>query len=310
MICAYCGKEARGTREHIISSGVLDLFPECFATIDGERKIVYANDPMIKDVCADCNNNRITYIDSYAKRIIEKYFLQKYERDSTLVFEYDYVMIQKMCVKYAFNDSRSRKYDTSFFDRDIIDWLLDETDKAPRRNITIMAGLAVNTSPAPDYVFGNNKIRWSKDPLLLENSIVLHLDYETGKITRREGLKVETFRRKALSYLFRFNSLQIIMMCWEPDISDEDLNANNAVLSFQYPYSILDQSGKSSLKRCTSETTYHFENLIDVTWGQSIMDEISYMRGTFSEEGQRYMQQLEKAWKKEEEKIAMEHPRH
>ena len=86
MICAYCGKEARGTKEHIISSGILDLFPECFATIDGVRGKVYASDPMVKDVCADCNNHRISYIDSYAKTLIEKYFLQKYERDSALDF--------------------------------------------------------------------------------------------------------------------------------------------------------------------------------------------------------------------------------
>lgn len=310
MICAYCGKEARGTKEHIISSGILDLFPECFATIDGVRGKVYASDPMVKDVCADCNNHRISYIDSYAKAVIEKYFLQKYERDSILDFEYDYTLIQKMCVKYAFNDSRSRKYDTSFFDRNIIDWLLNEADANPRRNITIMAGLAVNTSPAPDYIFGNNKLRWSKDPLLLANSIVMHVDYETGQITLRESLEAETFKRKALSYLFRFNSLQIIMMCWEPEISDEDLETNNVVLGFQYPYVILDQGGKSSLKRCTSETTYHIENLIDVTWGQGIMDEISYMRGTFSEKSQNFLNEVEKAWQEEEKKIAKEHPRY
>ena len=67
MICAYCGKEAKGTKEHIISSGILGLFPECFATIDRERGVVHQGDPMVKDVCADCNNNRISYIDSYAK---------------------------------------------------------------------------------------------------------------------------------------------------------------------------------------------------------------------------------------------------
>lgn len=37
MICAYCGQEAKATKEHIISCGVLDLFPECFATIDNIR---------------------------------------------------------------------------------------------------------------------------------------------------------------------------------------------------------------------------------------------------------------------------------
>ena len=310
MICAYCGKEARGTKEHIISSGILDLFPECYITNDSIRNKIYVSDPMVKDVCADCNNHRLSYIDSYAKAIIEKYFLQKYERDAILDFEYDYTLIQKMCIKYAFNDSRSRKYDTSFFDRDIIDWLLDKEDRNHRRNITIMAGLAVNTSPIPDYFFGNNKLRWSKDPLLLANSLVEHLEYETGLITPRKNIDFETFNQKALSYLFRFNSLQLIMMCWDPEISDEDLETNKIVLGVQYPYVLLNQIGKSSLERCTSEMTYHLERIIDVTWGQNIMDEISYMRGTFSEKSQNYIKLEEKVWQEEEKKIAKEHPRH
>ena len=99
MKCAYCGKEAKGTKEHIISSGVLGLFPECFATIDGERKVVHQGDPMVKDVCADCNNNKISYIDSYAKAFIEKYFIKKYTKDEVLKIEYDYSMIQKMCLR-------------------------------------------------------------------------------------------------------------------------------------------------------------------------------------------------------------------
>ena len=59
MICTYSGKEARVTREHIISSGILDLFPECFETFDPERNTVYAHDPTVSGVCADCDNNRI-----------------------------------------------------------------------------------------------------------------------------------------------------------------------------------------------------------------------------------------------------------
>lgn len=69
---------------------------------------------MVKDVCADCNNNRISYIDSYAKEFIGKYFLVKYKKDDTLSVEYDYAMIQKMCLKFAFNDLRARKKDVSF----------------------------------------------------------------------------------------------------------------------------------------------------------------------------------------------------
>ena len=69
MICVYCGRETKGTREHIISSGVLDLFPECFMTFDGEREKLYPSDPVVKDVCAECNNKRISYIDTYANNM-------------------------------------------------------------------------------------------------------------------------------------------------------------------------------------------------------------------------------------------------
>ena len=126
MICAYCGKEARGTKEHIISRGILDLFPECFATIDSERKRVYEGDPMIKDVCADCNNNKISYIDTYAKAIVEGCFLGKFKKDDILEFEYDYALLQKMCLKYAFNDLRSRGKDISFFDESIKHFIMVE----------------------------------------------------------------------------------------------------------------------------------------------------------------------------------------
>ena len=53
MKCAYCGKEARGTREHIISSAILDLFPECYITFDDARNAIHEADPMVKDVCAE-----------------------------------------------------------------------------------------------------------------------------------------------------------------------------------------------------------------------------------------------------------------
>ena len=79
MKCAYCGKETKGTREHIISCAILDLFPECYITFDNYRLTSYEADPMVKDVCADCNNKKISYIDNYAKKLISKYFIKKYK---------------------------------------------------------------------------------------------------------------------------------------------------------------------------------------------------------------------------------------
>ena len=86
MKCAYCGKETKGTKEHIVSCAILDLFPECYITFDNARDKVHQADPMVKDVCAECNNQRISYIDSYAKGFISQYFTQKYMRKCFIIF--------------------------------------------------------------------------------------------------------------------------------------------------------------------------------------------------------------------------------
>ena len=191
--CAYCGKETKGTKEHIISSGVLDLFPECFLTIDEAKGIVHEADPVIKDVCAECNNNRISYIDSYAKNIIAKNFLKKYEEDENIKFEYDYVLMQKVLLKYAYNDLRVHKENIDFYDEDILSYLMSEKEDKPKRNIILLGGLAVNTSPVPDYIFGNQKLMWLGNPILFANSIVMNLNYGTGEIVLREPFEIEKF---------------------------------------------------------------------------------------------------------------------
>ena len=233
----------------------------------------------------------------------------KYKEDDTLSIEYEYVMIQKMCLKFAFNDLRARKKDVSFFDDEVKDFLLNEERNTPMRNITLLAGLAVNTSPAPDFMFGNMKLRWGDSPLLLSNSIVANIDYNTGYISLRDENEKQEFENYALSYVFRFNSLQLLMLCWARDIKEDVLEKNDVILKYQYPYSILDASGNTMLSRCTSEATYHHEQLIDVTWGQSLMDEISYMRGTFSKQSEKYFEEVQKRWDEEERKLAAEYPR-
>lgn len=300
----------------VVAAVICDSIKEkkqIFATARGygdfKGQWVHQGDPMVKDVCADCNNNKISYIDSYAKDFIEKYFVNKYTKDDVLKIGYEYSMIQKMCLKYAFNDLRSRKKDTSFFSKENIGFLLDENETEPLINVTVLAGLAVNTSPVTDYVFGNMKLRWSDSPIFCSNSIVMNVDYNTGNITLRDKMEIQKFKNIVLSYVFRFNSLQMILLCWDDAISDADLMENKIVLAHQYPYKILESVGCSEISRCTSEATYHQEKIIDVIWGQSIMDEISYMRGIFSEKHQKFLSSVEAEWSKEEERLAKEHPR-
>ncbi len=306
MKCAYCGKEAKGTKEHIISCAILDLFPECNITFDDYRNKPHLADPMIKDVCADCNNNKISYIDNYAKELISKYFINKYNEDDRIEIVFDYTMVQKMLLKYAFNDMRSHKEDCSFFDEEIRSYLMCESDNIPKANITVLCGLAVNVSPAPDAMFGNLKLRWCKNPFFYSNSTIRHINYGTGEIILNDDIKKEDFQDLALSYVFRFNSVQFLLICW--DKQSENIEQNNVVLKCQYPYYLMNSSeNKAVISICTDELNYHRFEHIHVKWDG--LFEVGTMRKLASGGEYKYKKLYEEAWIEEEKNIAKSHPR-
>ena len=306
MKCAYCGNEAKGTKEHIISCAILDLFPECYITFDDARNKIHESDPMIKDVCADCNNNKISYIDSFAKEFIGQYFIEKHSEDSAVEIEYDYVMIQKMLLKYAFNDLRSHKEDCSFFDQEMLHYLMNICDNVPKENVTVLCGLAVNVSPVPDAMFGNLKLRWCKNPFFYSNSTIRNINYETGQVFLNENVEKEEFPDLKFSYLFRFNSVQFLLMCWENN--SDKIEQNNIVLKCQYPYYLMNASDKkATIPICTDELNYHKFEHIHVKWDG--LFEVGLMRRCASGGTYEYKKSYEKEWIAEEKRIREEHPR-
>lgn len=306
MKCAYCGNEAKGTKEHIVSCAILDLFPECYITFDDARNKIHESDPMIKDVCAECNNNRISYIDSYAKEFISRYFTEKHNEDSIVEIEYDYVMIQKMLLKYAFNDLRSHKEDCSFFNQEMLHYLMNLCNNVPKENVTVLCGLAVNVSPVPDAMFGNLKLRWCKTPFFYANSTIRHINYETGQISLNENVEKEEFPDLKLSYLFRFNSVQFLLMCWEKN--SKSIEQNNVVLKCQYPYYLMNTNDKKAvLPICTDELNYHKFEHIHVNWDG--LFEVGLMRRYASGGSYKYKETYEREWTEEENRIRQEHPR-
>lgn len=89
--------------------------------------------------------------------------------------------------------------------------------------------------------------------MFCSNSIVMNIDYYTGKITLRDKMEVQEFKNTALSYVFRFNSLQMLLLCWDKEISDTDLMENKIVLEHQYPYKILEGPADKILDRELSD---------------------------------------------------------
>ena len=260
---------------------------------------------MVKDVCGVCNNQRLSYIDSYAKDFVGRYFINKYDVDDSVEIEYDYSKLQKMLLKFAYNDMRSHKDDISYFDNEIIHYLLNEADNTPKEYITVMGGLAVNVSPLPDAMFGNLKLRWCKNPIFYNNSTIRFINYDTGEIILNNEVGKENFSDLKLAYMFRFNSVELILICW--DKNSKNIEMNNVVLSCQYPHTLFKSDRLvATLEVCTDELNYHHFGHVHVKWDG--LFEVGRMRKLAMGEYE-FKDKIDQLWKLEEKRLKKEHSR-
>jgi hypothetical protein len=104
-ICSFCEADKKLTREHIWSDGVLRLFePEAKLTFDDFRKLVHGDDPVIKDLCGDCNGG-LSAADSEAIRFTDQYRLQPIALNGVLTCNAE--LLKHWALKTASNHERS-----------------------------------------------------------------------------------------------------------------------------------------------------------------------------------------------------------
>lgn len=297
MKCAYCGKDGKGTKEHVISKSLLDLFPECYLTYDRRSRTgLYPSDPVIRDVCSECNNKRLSYIDSYAKTWVESNCLKRHGDADLTMIEYDYAMIQKMLLKYAFNSARYNGIPSNSFDTEIIDFLLNAQETTPKKYISILCGILPKVPPFLDEITGNQKIQFSTNPIfVIEDTIESHNAHHEPKTIKLPDLK--------FSCVIRLGIIQFVILCWQKDSSV--IHENEVILEKFYPYTLLNPANKSLLPICTSELNYVKIEVILPVYDQSFR--MSKIRKISHPE--LYSSHLYEMWQEEEAKIAKKHPR-
>jgi len=116
--CAYCDKPCTPTKEHIWPAGILRQkgAPNFALTPGGDR--FYEGEPQIKDVCAECNNVKLSTLDSYLGDSYAKQFSKKIGFRQTTNFGYNYDLLLRSLLKIAFNSHRANndKSQISFFE--------------------------------------------------------------------------------------------------------------------------------------------------------------------------------------------------
>lgn len=107
-ICAYCGKSAVLTREHVIPKWFYDLnrSPEDVSFLEKAKKRFLQTDLVVRDVCKDCNGGPLSDLDAYAKQFYSAFLSMPVFGGSTPTIRYDFQRLAKWLLKVAFNSAR------------------------------------------------------------------------------------------------------------------------------------------------------------------------------------------------------------
>ena len=107
--CAYCGKKETLTLEHIWSSCLIERLEGEFHTYNRQQDKFYKGDPTIRDVCQNCNNVRLSVLDTYLCSLYEKYFSEFIKPGDAAKLGYNYDMLLRSLLKISYNSSRTYK---------------------------------------------------------------------------------------------------------------------------------------------------------------------------------------------------------
>lgn len=129
--CAYCGSPGPLTREH--------LFPAFLERIDAGKyvyrtsaapQVVTTKPTRIRDVCARCNNIRLSGLDNFARALCRKHLRRFVRPPEPGYFEYDYHNFCRWLWKLSYNSARTGGGDLAMY-RTVIPYILGESATPP-----------------------------------------------------------------------------------------------------------------------------------------------------------------------------------
>src|SRR5208337_1667900 len=107
-ICAYCERDGLLTREHLFPQALARRSPGYGTYIDHSRpNRPLRAVPVIRDVCAKCNNERLGKLDAYAALLVDRYFAVLVKEPIFVRFECDTDSLLRWLLKLLFNDARA-----------------------------------------------------------------------------------------------------------------------------------------------------------------------------------------------------------
>lgn len=111
--CEFCGQDKPLSKEHVWSSAVLRLFDAVAPmTFDRERGRAYGADPVVKDLCRDCNS-ALSPTDTAMRAFAEQYLVS--HLDQHLVVHFDHLDLLRWIMKTVANCERCINLETTWW---------------------------------------------------------------------------------------------------------------------------------------------------------------------------------------------------
>lgn len=104
--CAYCHRTAPATKEHIWPNSLIDRFEHGLKTFNHRSSRFYSGDPVVKDVCGDCNSGRLNRLDTYLCEVFDRFMHRVLLPGEGVQLEYDYDLLLRALLKITYNSSR------------------------------------------------------------------------------------------------------------------------------------------------------------------------------------------------------------
>jgi hypothetical protein len=139
-VCAYCGKNGKMTREELFPKSLVRRTLNYEANIDHSRpgKPLKAIQ-VVRDVCAECNNERLGALDAYGAALSDQYFGDFLDRPVSVDFTCDTDRLLRWLLKLSFNSTRISGNSTDIY-RPLCPFILGDTAD-PGLALNLLIGL-------------------------------------------------------------------------------------------------------------------------------------------------------------------------
>jgi hypothetical protein len=104
--CAFCPSSGPFTKEHIWPKSLIQKYEELRA-FSPKTNTFYKGEAVIKDVCATCNNEKLSILDTYLSKIFDSSFGRILQPGESAQLKFDYELLLRGLLKISYNSARA-----------------------------------------------------------------------------------------------------------------------------------------------------------------------------------------------------------